>query len=230
MSLYMPTRKKPFVNGEFYHVYNRGVEKRNIFSDQDDLERFLQSMIEFNVVDPIGSLYENSFRLGGPTPKFDESGEEKLVNFICYCVNPNHYHFILEQVTDGGISEFMKRLSGGYTGYFNNKNKRSGVLFQGKFKSIHIDSNEYLLHLSAYVNLNDHVHKHQLGGRTAKLVESRSSWAEYMGEVKNPFCDKDIILEQFRNKKEYQKFAESSLSDILERRADMKDVEKLLLE
>lgn len=230
MKLYMGTRKTPFENGEFYHVYNRGVDKRNIFSDQDDLQRFLQSMTEFNVVDPVGSLYENSFRLGGPTSKFDGSEVEKLVNFISYCVNPNHYHFILEQVTDGGISEFMKRLSGGYTGYFNNKNKRSGVLFQGKFKSIHVDSNEYLLHLSAYVNLNDRVHELQLGGPTSELVKSQSSWGEYVRDMENGLCEKGIILEQFGNKKEYQEFAESSLSAILEKRADVKDMEKMLLE
>jgi len=240
----MSTRKTPLENGEFYHIYNRGVDKRNIFSDVDDMQRFFQSMIEFNVVDPIGSLYENSFRLGGSTAKLAVAGprereEERLVNFVCYCVNPNHYHFILEQVTDGGISEFMKRLSGGYTWYFNNKNKRNGVLFQGKFKSLHIDSNEYLLHLSAYVNLNDRVHKlHKLrlggstakSGKYAKRVQSRSSWDEYKGEIKGGLCSKNIILEQFKNKREYQKFAQSALESILERKEDMKEVEKYLLE
>ena len=96
----MSTRKTPFENGEFYHIYNRGVDKRNIFSDSDDLQRFFQSMAEFNVVDPIGSLYENSFRLGG----FDrqaavaepQNGKKAGKDFVCYCVNPNHYHFILE--------------------------------------------------------------------------------------------------------------------------------------
>lgn len=221
----MSTRKTPFVNGEFYHIYNRGVDKRNIFSSPDNVQRFLKSMREFNVIDPIGSLYENSFKLGGSTAKSTKS-DKKLVNFICYCLNPNHYHFVLEQVTDGGISEIMKRISGGYTWFFNNKNKRSGSLFQGRFKSIHINSNEYLLHLSAYVNLNWRVH--QLGGSTAKLV--RSSWGEYMGEEKKGFCEKRIISEQFRNKGDYKKFAETSLRDILERRTDLKDIEKMLLE
>ena len=159
----MANRKSSFVIGEHYHIFNRGVDKRIIFSDRYDIHRFFQSMIEFNTVDPIGSLYENSFlQLGGETPKFGE----KLVNIIAYCLNPNHFHLILEQLKDGGISEFMKRLAGGYTGYFNQKNDRSGSLFQGVFKDVHIDSNEYLLHASAYVNLNDRVH--QLGGETPK--------------------------------------------------------------
>lgn len=155
-------RKVPFINGEFYHIYNRGVDKRDIFSNQYDLDRFFQSMDNFNIVEPIGSIYEHSFQnqkkspqLGSSTPKL------KLVNFVCYCLNPNHYHFILEQVSDKGIEKFMQRIGTGYTNYFNEKNKRSGSLFQGRFKASHVASNEYLLHLSAYVNLNDKVH--QLG-------------------------------------------------------------------
>ncbi len=90
----------------------------------------------------------------------------KLVDFIAYCINPNHYHFILRQLVDGGLSRFMQKFGGGYTQYYNKKNQRSGVLFQGTFKSIHINSNEYLLYLSAYVNLNNKVH--QLSNQVAK--------------------------------------------------------------
>lgn len=221
----MSRRRNDFAEGEFYHVYNRGVDKRIIFSDSYDTQRFSKSMIEFNVIDPIGSLYENSFlQLGGPTPK----SEEKLVNIIAYCLNPNHFHFILEQLTDGGVSEFMKRLGGGYTGYFNNKYERSGSLFQGKFKAIHIDSDEYLLHASAYVNLNEHVH--QLGGRTPKLVQSISSWREYTDERVKGICEKEIILGQFRDRDEYKEFALSSLESIVQRKEEMKDFDKFLLE
>jgi len=77
-----------------------------------------------------------------------------LVEIIVYCLNPNHYHIILRQVSEGGVSKFMLKLSSGYSSYFNKKNKRSGSLFQGRFKAVHIDSNEYLLYLSAYVNKN----------------------------------------------------------------------------
>jgi len=221
----MSMRKKPFANGEFYHIYNRGVDKRIIFSDDEDLERFFQGMVEFNTINPVGSLYENSFRkLGGPTAKL----EKRLVNIVAYCLNSNHFHFILEQVSGGGISEFMKRLSGGYTWYFNNKDKRSGSLFQGKFKAIHIDTNEYLLHLSAYVNLNNKVH--QLGGPTAKLISSKSSWGEYIDKNLKGVCEKDIILDQFKNINEYKKFSLSSLEMIKKRKEDIKDIEKFLLE
>lgn len=219
----MATRKSSFANGEFYHVYNRGVDKRTIFTDTYDTHRFFKGLIEFNAVDPIGSLYENSRERGGETA----TEPEKLVNIVSYCLNPNHYHLILEQLVDGGISEFMKRI-GGYTWYFNNKYERSGSLFQGVFKDVHIDSNEYLLHVGAYVNLNDRVHK--LGNGTSTLVQSKSSWEEYVDRRVKGICEKGIILEQFRNVDEYKQFALSSLEATLERRAELKDFDKFLLE
>ena len=146
----MSSRKVNLVQGEHYHVYNRGVDKRKIFSDKSDLIRFFQSMREFNTENPIGSLYENQF----VKKKLGDSSS-KLVQFVAYCLNPNHYHFILTPLVDKGIEKFMQRLGTGYTMYFNEKDKRSGSLFQGKFKSKHIHSNEYLLRVSAYVNLNN---------------------------------------------------------------------------
>jgi len=220
----MSTRKEVFANGEFFHIYNRGVDKRIIFTDGYDMKRFFKSLIEFNTIDPIGSLYENSFReLGGSTAKL----ENGLVNIIAYCLNPNHFHLIFEQLTDGGISELMKRL-GGYTWYYNNKHKRSGSLFQGKFKAVHIDSNEYLLHVSAYVNLNNRVH--QLGGSTAKSIESMSSWGEYIDKKSKGICEKDVILGQFRSVGEYKDFALSSLEAIVEKKVELKNIGDFLLE
>ncbi|OGF80892.1 hypothetical protein A2930_03770 [Candidatus Giovannonibacteria bacterium RIFCSPLOWO2_01_FULL_45_34] len=216
--------KRPiFVTGEYYHIYNRGVDRRQLFSDKSDLDRFLESMDEFNSIKPIGSIYENSF-LNSDIQEKRKS--KKLVQFICYCVNPNHYHFVLKQVSDGGISEFMKRLGGGYTWYFNNKNKRSGALFQGLFKAVHVDTNDYLLHLSAYVNLNFRVHK--LGGETAKLL--KSSWEEYAGNKQKNFCHKNVILEQFKNKEEYKDFCEESLDSILEQKQKQKEMAALLID
>lgn len=216
----MNRRKIEFVNGEYYHIFNRGTDKRPIFLELAELERFFQGMKEFNSIVPIGSIYENFFRkrknqrLGNPVSKL-----AKLVNFICYCLNPNHYHFILEQLVDRGIEKFMQRLGVGYTKYFNQKYQRTGVLFQGPFQVAPITSNEYLLHLSVYVNLNNKIHK--LGNGVSK-----SSWEEYVGSGKDNFCKKDIILSQFKNRLDYKKFAENLLKIIKER----KDLEKFLLE
>lgn len=211
-------RKTQFAKHEFYHIFNRGVDKREFFLDFDDFSRFFQSINQFNTIKPIGSIYENSFKdLSIQTPK-----SEKLVNFVCYCINPNHYHFLLEQLVNNGIEKFMHRVGTGYTKYFNNKYQRTGSLFQGSFKSKHITSNEYLLHISAYINLNANVH--QLGSLASKF--KKSSWEEYIGKRNFNFCEKGVILEQFNNVAEYKDFAEESLKDIRKR----KEMEKLLLE
>lgn len=216
--------KKPFfAKQEFYHIYNRGVDKRAIFMDSDDLYRFLKSMNDFNVQDPIGSIYENSFKLGSSTPKLG-----KLVNFVAYCLNQNHYHFILEPLVDDGIQKFMHKLSTGYTNYFNEKYKRSGSLFQGRYKATHINSNEYLLHLSVYVNLNFKIHK----GLNKEWMKNLpiSSFTEYIGKLKKSFCAKDIVLGQFDSIKEYKNFCEEILPEILKKKEEERELKYMLLE
>ncbi len=218
-------RKTPFINGEYYHIYNRGVEGNDVFKDDYDMQRFFQSMTEFNTIEPIGSIYEQSFKkrtslgtsLGTPTTKLP------LVNFVVYCLNPNHYHFILQQVSDKGIEKFIQRLGGGYTRYINEKYNRSGVLFQGKFKAVHVDSDSYLLHLSVYVNLNYKVHR--LGSRSTK-----SSFDEYIKESQDGICEKSIILEHFESKEDYKKYAEDSVSKIMEDREYDSKIDELLIE
>lgn len=206
--------KVKFAPGEHYHIFNRGVDKRAVFLDDADFERFLQSLEEFNTARPIGSIFENSFRksqLGRPT--------SKLVNIVCYCLNKNHFHLVLEELVDGGISEFMKRL-GGYTKYFNIRHKRNGTLFQGRFKARHIDSNEYLLRVGAYVNLNNRAHRVQ-----GNIY--RSSWNEYCDDAKrkNGLCGKANILNQFDDVKEYCAFAKEALADVLKNKDLAKELE-----
>jgi len=219
-------RKTNFANGEFYHIFNRGVDKRDIFSDQHDLQRFFQSMNEFNTVEPIGSIFENRFKEGTKNPLGHPAS--KLVNFVAFCLNPNHFHFILEQVEDKGIEKFIHRLAMGYSKYFNNRHKRSGTLFQGPFRSIHVDSNGYLLHLSVYVNLNDKQSLQSLGHPASKL--SKSSWAEYLGkgDSREYFCKKDIILGQFSSIDDYEKFALGSLEGIKLRKEQEKELEEFI--
>ena len=209
-------RKVRCENGGYYHIYNRGVDKRNIFSDARDQKRFFQSMEEFNDTDPIGSIYVNSFR----KQKIVEVRKESLVNFICYCLNRNHFHFILQQVNDRGIERFMHKLGSGYTTYFNKRYKRSGVLFQGAYKAKHIDSDRYLLHVSAYVNLNNRI-------KSKKNSLSQSSWDEYVMANQEDFCKKDVILNQFSSISRYRKFAENALQDIRKRKELAQDLEML---
>lgn len=212
----MGTRQIKFVNNQYYHVFNRGIDKRPIYLGPDDFDRFIQGMIEFNNINPIGSIFENSFKKNQPEDSI--VAKESLVHIICYCLNPNHYHLVLEQIVDDGIKKFMHRLGTSFTKYFNIKYKRIGSLFGGKFKAVPIDSNEYLLHVSAYVNLNNRVHS--LGS-----LASKSSWEEYKNNQVG-LSNKDIILRQFEKMTDYVDFAQESLVYIQER----KDLSVLLLE
>ncbi|MBI2642205.1 MAG: transposase [Candidatus Wildermuthbacteria bacterium] len=207
-------RKIQFENGAYYHVYNRGVDKRKIFLDARDIKRFFQSMKEFNTPYAIGSIHERQFY----RPKRSEKQKERLVDFVCYCCNPNHFHFILEQLIDKGIERFMHKLGSGYSTYFNKKYKRSGVLFQGAYKAKHIGSDIYLLHASAYVNLNN-----KIKGKKNPL--SQSSWDEYVMANQESFCNKDVVLNQFGNTSKYKEFAENALQDIRKRKELAQELE-----
>lgn len=213
-------RNLQFAENEFYHIYNRGVDKKPIFLKKDDMDRFFNGMNLFNNSHSIGSLERKmSFRRHGVSTE-SVRNEERLVNFIAYCLNPNHFHFILEQITEKGVERFMHKLEMGHSKYFNAKYRRSGALFQGSFKAIHIDSNAYLLHVSAYINLNNRVHKYGLDTLTL------SSWEEYLArENGHGFCKKDLVLEQFKDRGDYKIFAEESLKDINRRRELVKELE-----
>jgi REP element-mobilizing transposase RayT len=190
--------------GEYYHIYNRGVDKRTIFEDKRDIARFIQSMYEFNVPDPIRSIRDSS----GPT-----AGVCGLVKVLAYCLNPNHFHLILQEIEEGGISEYMKRLGVGYTCYFNNKYERNGSLFQGKYKYKHIENSDSLMYVSVYVNLNDKVHNYS--GWTPV-----SSYAEYSGDkVDSLIYDvegKEAVLRHFKDASAYVRFAKDTLKVIRE--------------
>ena len=151
-------RKITFANGQYYHIYNRGVDKREVFLDEADFHRFIISMILLN--DERDGLMEQWRNIKKENTEMQFSDfrrlnlRKPLVEFVVYCLNPNHYHFALRQLEENGIKKFMQRLGTAYAMYFNKKYKRSGALFQGTFKAIHVDSNDYLLYLSAYINKN----------------------------------------------------------------------------
>ncbi len=209
-------KNSKLTTGELYHIFNRGNNKREVFLEKYDLNRFFLSMSEFNSKNPIGSIYEHSFVKENSSLKHPD---QKLVEFVCYCLNQNHFHFAVRQLADNGITKFMHRLSTGYTKYFNQKYENSGALFQGRYKIKHINTNEYLLHLSAYINLNPEAHK--LGRSTST---SKSSWEEYINPNHKSFCDKKIVLSQFKNILEYKKFAEESLEIIKTNKELQKDL------
>jgi putative transposase len=216
-------RNIKFAKGEYYHIYNRGVDKRSIFEDKEDVLRFLRCMKEFNTIEPTGGLYVNSFsksKLRGSA--------SKLVSFITYCLNQNHYNFIIQPLVEDGIQKFMHKLSTGYTMYFNEKYDRSGSLFQGKYKATHITSNEYLLHVSVYTNLNDRVHGELNKQWLAELPFS--SFKEYQNLSIKGLCDTSVILDQFSSPQEYCRYASTVLEEIIKRKAQEKSLQKMIID
>ena len=195
-----------------------------------DVKRFLFCMSLFNTEDLVGSVYLDSMRKRKELKLRSSAPQKsrKLVNFIAYCLNQNHYHFILEPLMENGVQKFMHRLSTGYTNYFNEKEKRSGSLFQGRYKAKHISSNRYLLHSSVYVNLNNRVHRN-LNKKWMNNLPI-SSFKEYISKMINSFCTKDIILEQFENAKEYENFCKEVLPEILNKKETDKELRNMLLE
>ncbi len=153
-----------FVNGEIYHIYNRGVEKRNIFLDDSDRFRFIHNIFEFNDTEPATNLYYKkqlyeTKQLYEAKPRKVEIVAEKrkrnlIIEILAFALMPNHFHFLIKQLNQNGISNFMHKLGTGYTMYFNQKYERVGSLFQGTYKAVVIKDEPHFIHLPYYIHLN----------------------------------------------------------------------------
>lgn len=145
--------REAFTTNEYYHIYNRGVDKRITFQNSSDYERFCALLFLCNSKNSVhisndyrgSTLIEQVLQIENQNP---------LVAIGAWCLMPNHFHLLVKEIEENGISIFMKKLGTGYTMYFNIKNERTGSLFQGRFKSSHIDSDEYLKYMYSYIHLN----------------------------------------------------------------------------
>lgn len=144
----MAQRKVTFAENENYHIYSRGVERRTIFLSAEDYDRFIKLLYICNSKKPI------EIRTIPPEQIFSSERGETLVDIGAYCLMTNHFHLLLHEKLEGGISRFMQKLLTAYSMYFNKKHNRTGSLFEGVFKSSHADSDRYLRHLYAYIHLN----------------------------------------------------------------------------
>lgn len=147
----MPSKNtiKSFTQNSYYHVYNRGVEKRRIFEDREDYQTFLKYL-------EIYLTPTNILTAQKPPPRFNllNKNLSEEVKLIAYCLMPNHYHLILRQTTRDGITKLMRQIQTAYSMYFNKRNSRVGPLFQGIYKAIQIPNDEYLAYLSRYIHRN----------------------------------------------------------------------------
>ncbi|MEI8175125.1 MAG: transposase [bacterium] len=158
-----------FSINEYYHLYNRGTDKRPIFLDTHDYHRFIILLYLCNTTEPFDM--QKVFRNDGEGPSFTEifklDRDEPIVAIGTWVLMPNHFHLLVKEITEGGITTFMRKVNTGYSMYFNKKYKRTGNLFQGKFKSEHTTNDNYLKYLFSYIHLNP-----------IKLIKDENNWKE----------------------------------------------------
>ena len=186
-----------YLTYHYYHVFNRGVEKRNIFEDEQDYNIFKYYLSIYLL--PKEIIAQKFDKV--PLRLLNKNLNDQL-ELLAYCLMPNHFHLLLKQLTTDAISRFMKQLTNAYTFYFNNKHDRVGGLMQGRFKAVLIDSDEQLLHVSRYIHLNP---------ITAQLTNELgnyfwSSYPSYTNVTSDPLVKKGTILDQFNSSKDYKRF------------------------
>ncbi|MDO8561789.1 MAG: hypothetical protein Q7S05_03100 [bacterium] len=230
---------------ELYHLLNRGVDKRVIFLDDQDRRRFAHGLEIFNDTKPAENtiyfysrqtLSVESIDLRGRYGVKDETSEkEPLVHIHGWCLMGNHYHLLVSEIAEGGLTKFLMKLNVGYAKYFNERYKRVGTLFQGRTKKIRIDSDAYFLHILHYIHLNplDFL-KGAESWRTLEVKSAKralahlekyrwSSYLDYCGKENFPaIISKELFGDVFGN---YKKTIEDYLDDI-----EVESIRDLILE
>jgi len=210
----MSIRKVNFVSGEYYHIYNRGNSKQKIFHDEEDYLRFMALLYVSNTNQKF-DFYNLNRSLNSNTYKLELINQ--YVSIGSYCLMPNHFHILITEKIEGGISNFMQKLSTAYVMYYNKKYKRSGSLFEGKFKSEHLNTDNYLRYIFSYIHLNPVklIQKdwEKRGIKDKKLVMEYlnkyrySSYLDFIGEKRpqKQILDLKAFPEYFPNKKSFIK-------------------------
>lgn len=205
----MPAKNslKQYLENGYYHIYNRGVEKRVIFLDQQDYSVFLSYLKEYLLPKNEKELDE---RLADPNISSKEKNKvlkllrmnnfSQEITLLAYCLMPNHFHFFVKQKSINSIDKFMNSLATRYTMYFNRKYKRVGGLYQDVYKAVLINNEAQFLHISRYI------HKQALN-----LGDQPCSYPEYVGLRKTLWIKPDEVLNYFSRTNpshSYQNFVE----------------------
>lgn len=204
---------KIFAEGEYYHIYNRGNGKQNIFLDEQDYLNFLKRLKLVLGLTPTRAPLVNNKLQGAPLFARMSPLPSNSFEIVCYCLMPNHFHFLIRQVGDIPISKLISKVCTSYSMYFNRRHKHIGHLFQDRFKSVPVDIDDYLLWLSVYIHQNPKV-----AGLVKNLEEWQwSSYQDYVGLRHGNLCKKDVVLERFKNVEEYKNFMDSGYELVKEK-------------
>ena len=144
----------------YYHIFNRGAHRQDIFRNQHDLQRFLfsllylQSAVPFRNIARITAQFTHATGFLVPLHTLEKIQENRFVDLVAFCLIPNHYHLLVQETREGGIASYMQRVQGGYTKYFDTKYNASGHVFQGSYKAVPVESDRQLMYLSSYIHRN----------------------------------------------------------------------------
>lgn len=201
----MPARNriKQYIEDSYYHIYNRGVEKRLIFQDSQDYAVFLSYLKEYLLPKNKKELLE---KLSDHNISYTEKDKIikllRLNNFyneitlLAYCLMPNHFHFFIKQKSAVSIDKFMQSLATRYTMYFNKKYKRVGFLYQDTYKAVLLENDEQFIYLSKYIHKQAVIHQTSQG-RTLQNWEQPSSYPDYLGTRKTEWVHPEGVLSYF---------------------------------
>ncbi|MDD2730903.1 MAG: transposase [Candidatus Portnoybacteria bacterium] len=210
---------------ELYHVLSRGVDKRKIFMDNKDYFRFIHDLFEFNDEAPAVNTFRKMNDIVSRYNRHKRKSRELLVDVLAFCLMPNHYHLFLKSRGEGGVSKFMRKLNVGYAKYFNQKYKRTGTLFEGRYKSIRIASQAHFIYLPYYIHLNP-LDLFAPEWRERKLKDYKKSlnflssyrWSshlDYLGKKNFPsLTSRDFLFEIFGGERGYEKKLSRWLKDL----------------
>jgi len=238
-------RKVKFSPGNIYHIYNRGIEKRNIFLSDNDRWRFLQGLLLFNdqktATNILYRLERDKKMLNFKVLRNylnNEADERRpLVRIMLDCLRPNHFHLLLEEVLENGVSHFMQKLGIGYTKYFNTKYERNGHLFQGRFQAVQVENNEQFKYLFVYINvinplqdINPKIKEEGIKDidKAFRYLENYpwSTHQEYLGKRDSIIIDKGKAENIFSSPEEYKYF----IRDILSGRKNLEPIKNMIFE
>jgi len=214
---------KQFIPQSFYHIYNRGLNKTDIFVDEQDYHTFLSYLKTYLLPKDTKTLNQI---ISNPKSSAKEKDKAlkvlRLNNFsstislVAYCLMPNHFHFLIYQETDRVIVQFMKSAFTRYVGYFNHRHDRYGPLFESHYKAVVIKSDEQLIYLSRYIHTNPA--KSNINQPDSNPLSQPSSYPNYLGTINQKWVRPETVLAYFNNKqKMYQNFIEQQDSDIEEK-------------
>jgi putative transposase len=213
----MPRRQIQLINNEFYHIIKRGFEEKDIFLDEEDFLRFINSLLVFN--DKNHSLWQFRFFWHKKTPKdltLKYSPQKPLVKIHAFVLMPNHFHLLVQQLIDNGISIFMQKL-GGYSQYFNRKYQREGSLFPNRYKVVNIKTEEQLKNTFVYIHTNPIglIEKSWKEWKVKNLkkavdfLENKYRWSSYWDYLKKrnfpKVTDRDFFIKLFGGNEEIKK-------------------------